>query len=170
LALLSVLAAGCTTATRESTQSASPADEYLSERGSSPNASLQLEPARAAVEEGERVAVPWKPKFIPTGLSSGVMIEFTGMKKDRPVNARFASIELQQAGSSAGGKVYTSTINSLRQAFFKVPPGTYTLRQIKAWADPVVVRDLVVQEGQYSLLYIAVLNPRTARTREGVVE
>ncbi len=102
----------------------------------------------------------WTPKFIATGLASGIMIEFTGVKKDKPLHARYAGIELRRypavpQSEEENGKQLTwnqkgddvlaatfeprriepfalsTTINDVKQAFFKVPPGKYLLRQTK---------------------------------------
>lgn len=87
------------------------------------------------------------------------MVEFTGMKKGKPLNARFACIEVGQAGLP-DVKTYTTTINPLRQAFFEITPGVYTVHQTRAWADQSSIRDLRVKEGHYSVLHIAVINPK----------
>src|SRR5260221_3540481 len=82
----------------------------------------------------------WSPHFIQTGLSSGIMVEFTGLKKDAPLKARYSSIELKRVttaanensqniiGDQTGVITLNTTINNLRQAFYKVPPGKYIVR------------------------------------------
>lgn len=134
----------------------------------------------------------WQQKFIPTGLASGIMIEFTGVKKDKPLHARYAGIELRRYPSSPlnetpSGKQLASihqearstaepfdvlrlepfslsaTINDVKQAFFKVPPGKYILRQTKEWADQGFFGDVIVREGNYSVVIIPVHIPGSSQ-------
>lgn len=125
----------------------------------------------------------WIPHFIPTGLACGIMIEFKGVKKDKPLHARYAGIELrryppavtsvvsatEQIGPTIsssridmpryGPFVIGTTINDQKQAFFKVPPGKYLLRQTKEWADQTFIDNVVVREGNYSVVSIPVRIP-----------
>ncbi len=121
--------------------------------------------------------------FIPTGSACGIMVEFTGLKKNKPLNARFCALELQHypAGTAApdslflvggafpeGGKVLslTSAINDLRQAFFKVQPGTYLVRQTRDWADRSFIRNVEVRDGSYSVIFIDVFQAWSARAKQ----
>jgi hypothetical protein len=110
-------------------------------------------------------ASPWTPRYVPTGLASGVMLEFTGVKKGKTLNAKVANIELRRylhdtVAAPAGGPLPAlsgpmrtqAPINNLHQAFFKVQPGTYFLRVTNPWADRKVMRGVVVREGEYSVL------------------
>lgn len=105
----------------------------------------------------------WKPHFIATGYASGIMIEFTGMKNDKPVNARFASIEVRDAAGGSAAKTFTSTINALRQAFFELPPGRYIVRQTRTWADQAPIHTVEVKEGHYSLVPVSVVTPKSPK-------
>lgn len=104
----------------------------------------------------------WSPQFIATGFASGIMIEFTGLKKNAELRARYAGIELQPISQDSTGLqlppsiTLTTTINDLRQAFFKVRPGKYLLRQTREWAEQSYVRDIEVKEGSYSIVSIGV--------------
>ena len=110
-------------------------------------------------------ASPWTPRYVPTGLASGVMLEFTGVKKGKTLNAKVANIELRRClrdtlAAQPGGALPAlsgpmrtqAPINNLHQAFFKIQPGTYFLRVTNPWADRRVVRGVVVREGEYSVL------------------
>jgi hypothetical protein len=118
----------------------------------------------------------WKPKFIPTGFASGVMLEFTGMKKDATLHAHFASLEFlpQPGGTNADlqktiqepATRMTATINDLRQAFFKVSPGIYHIRQTKDWAEQTLIKNVEVRDGSYSVVQVAVKVPKPARPNE----
>ena len=98
------------------------------------------------------------------------MVEFTGMKNNKPPNARNSSIELQKYPIDSTGarpsSVITSTsiINDIGQAFFKVTPGVYLVRHTKNWADKSYIRDVEVREGSYSIIQIQVINPRSSKT------
>ena len=148
-------------------------------------------PARAADTAAEAVTrIPplksWAPKYIQTGLASGIMVEFTGVKKDKPLHARFAGIELRRYPTDAGERsanqltlnqpgndfvppafdieraepiVLNTTINDVKQAFFKVPPGKYVMRQTKEWADQSYIGGVIVREGNYSVIMIPVRIP-----------
>jgi hypothetical protein len=123
----------------------------------------------------------WKPKFIPTGFASGIMVEFTGLKNNATLHAHFASLELnpQSAGVNPGTNAsvnsdtpppiqeasfrLTATINDLRQAFFKVTPGLYHIRQTKDWAEDTLVKNVEVREGSYSVVQLAVKNPKSVK-------
>ena len=96
------------------------------------------------------------------------MVEFTGLKQDAKLNARYAGVELRRAvpdTSLAATFTLTTTINDLRQAFFKVPPGVYFLRQTRAWAEQSYIREVEVREGNYSVITIGVLNPRAPKAQ-----
>ncbi len=125
----------------------------------------------------------WTPRFIATGLACGIMIEFTGVKKDKPLHARYAGLELRRFPADPGSMadnikqpasitsiassdplhrdplLLSTTINDAKQAFFKVPPGKYLLRQTKEWADQTYIRDVEVREGNYSVISIPVRVP-----------
>ena len=114
----------------------------------------------------------WSPKFIATGSASGIMVEFTGLKKDAELRARYAGIELRPVVQDSGvthlpaSITLSTTINGLRQAFFKVRPGKYLVRQSKDCAEKSYIRDIVVKEGSYSIVSFGVLNPRAPKTKE----
>lgn len=134
----------------------------------------------------------WSKRFIQTGVASGIMIEFSGIKKDKSLHALYSAIELwrypldtmrvqEHFSLSVDGKTstadpkakgvpgfvtLTTKINDLRQAFFKVSPGKYLLRQTKSWADQSYVRDVEVLEGNYSILQIDVYTPWLAKTKQ----
>jgi hypothetical protein len=134
----------------------------------------------------------WTPKYIQTGLASGIMVEFTGVKKDKPLHARYAGIELRrypaasdpadhapdrasnQLTLNAQGNdfvpapfdvdraepiVLTTSINDVKQAFFKVPPGAYVFRQAREWADQSYIGGVIVRDGSYSVIMIPVKIP-----------
>jgi hypothetical protein len=110
----------------------------------------------------------WSPQFIPTGFASGIMVEFTGLKQNAKLNARYAGIELRRAVPDTSLPAtfrLNTTINDLRQAFFKVPPGVYFLRQTKVWAEQSYIREVEVREGNYSVVTIGVLNPRAPKVQ-----
>lgn len=133
--------------------------------------------------EPVRQIKPWSPRFIATGLACGIMIEFTGVKKDKPLHARYAGLELRRFSADPGSMadnikqpasitsiassdplhrdplLLSTTINDAKQAFFKVPPGKYLLRQTKEWADQTYIRDVEVREGNYSVISIPVRVP-----------
>jgi hypothetical protein len=130
--------------------------------------------SRQNIEEVSRLQSlkKWPPHFIQTGLSSGIMIEFTGLKKDALLNAKYSSIELKRVSPSAGDEskksspeqsgiiTLNTTINNLRQAFYKVPPGTYIVRHIKDWAEKTIVENVEIREGNYSVIRVNVNEPR----------
>ena len=62
--------------------------------------------------------------------------------------------------------ILTSTINDIRQAFFKVAPGIYRVHQTKDWADQTPVNNVEVRDGSYSVILIEVNNPRTLRAKD----
>jgi len=130
----------------------------------------------------------WTPKYIQTGLASGIMVEFTGVKKDKPLHARYAGIELfrypaaGEAGDRAANQltlnaegndfvpapfdvertepiVLTTTINDVKQASFKVPPGAYVFRQTREWAEQSYISGVIVRDGNYSVVMIPVKIP-----------
>ena len=103
------------------------------------------------------------------------MLEFTGIKKGKTLNAKTANIELRRyihdtlsasagplSNQLSGPMKAQAAVNNLHQAFFKVQPGTYFLRVTNPWADRKVIRDVVVRDGEYSVLsndvYAAWLN------------
>jgi hypothetical protein len=141
---------------------------YASPPPASPNDQETTAPAPPSAAKKER---DWTPKFIPTGFASGIMVEFTGMKKDATLHARYASIELHPVAGDRNPDaarplldlpyILTSTINDLRQSFFKVAPGKYRIRQVKDWAEQSIVANVEVQEGSYSVVQFEVINPRT---------
>jgi hypothetical protein len=121
----------------------------------------------------------WTPRFVATGLASGVMLEFTGMKKGKTLNAKTANIELRRylhdtlsAGAGpltaqlSGPMKAQAAVNNLHQAFFKVQPGTYFLRVTNPWADRRVTRDVVVHDGEYSVLSNDVYAAWLKRTKQ----
>lgn len=108
----------------------------------------------------------WSPLFIKTGFASGIMVEFTGLKENAKLNAQYAGIELQRIVPDTlfpAALNLTSTINDLRQSFFKVRPGLYLLRQTRVWAEQTYIRDVEVREGNYSVVRIEVFNPRAPK-------
>ncbi len=118
----------------------------------------------------------WTPRYITTGISTGIMVEFGGMKKGKAVNARYAILDVWRFPVVTGGTgerhsadLHTdssasafvrlfATINDLRQAFFKASAGRYVIRHVTSWADERYVRDVIVREGSYSIVTINV-NP-----------
>lgn len=149
--------------------------------------SADVQAARPAPIRADSAALsamrPWTGHFIPTGSACGIMIEFTGIKKNKQLNARYCTVELQRypipeidgdslqppaSGFSEGLKTLslTSPINDLRQAFFKVPPGTYLVRQTRDWADRSIVRNVEVRDGNYSIIFIDVFQAWSARARQ----
>ncbi|MBI1806594.1 MAG: hypothetical protein HYR76_06030 [Ignavibacteria bacterium] len=178
---------GCSHSSKETTK----ADSV------SPSRFLQEEPSVSNdVPSAERSPIDhaklWNPRFIQTGATSGIMIEFTGVKKNKPLRARFSTIELwryplntlrmQEYSASgftaknnrsnlhskdtSGVITLSTTINDLRQAFFKVAPGKYLLHQTKEWADQSYIKDVNVLEGNYSILQIDVFTPWLAKTKQ----
>lgn len=132
-------------------------------------------------EEPAETALPaqaeaWSPRFVQTGLASGIMVEFTGIKKGKTLQAKFANIELRRYlhDSVAAGAVppvsgpmkAQTTINNLHQAFFKVQPGRYVFRLTNPWADRKMIRDVEVREGAYSVLVNDVYAAWLRRTRQ----
>lgn len=105
------------------------------------------------------------------------MVEFTGLKKDAALRARYSSIELKriQVPSAENSKnilrdqtgviTLNTTINNLRQAFYKVPPGKYIVRHTKDWGEKTFVQDVEIREGNYSVIRINV-NIREPRLSE----
>jgi hypothetical protein len=121
-------------------------------------------------------AEAWSPRYVQTGLASGIMVEFTGLKKGKTLQAKFANIELRRylADSASQGALppvsgpmrAQTTINNLHQAFFKVQPGRYFLRLTNPWADRRMVRGLEVKEGQYAVVANDVYAAWLRRTRQ----
>jgi len=127
----------------------------------------------------------WSPHFVRTGLSTGIMVQFTGLKKHAKLGARYSGIELwrypedsvatylqTQSTAEMPGEnrrdslTLTSTINYLRQAFFKVSPGIYLFRQTKNWADQSYIRGVEVREGNYSVVTVAVLKAPPSKAQQ----
>jgi len=148
--------------------------------------------AQDVVAEDSAARIPpmksWIPKYIQTGLASGIMVEFTGVKKDKPLHARYAAIELfrypapgdasdrsanqltlNEEGNDfvpvpfdvdqAASIALTTTINDVKQAFFKVPPGAYVFRQTREWAEQSYISSVIVRDGSYSVIMIPVKIP-----------
>lgn len=105
----------------------------------------------------------WVPRFVSTGVSSGIMIEYTGFKTDKPVNARFAFLEIADLDKDSGFVELRTRINDLRQAFFTVDPGQYIVRHVTPWAEQKFFRDVTVKEGEYSIISVTVLIPSAAK-------
>ncbi len=131
------------------------------------SASLPGQPASEDLPDQTllETASPWTPRFVQTGLASGVMLEFTGIKKGKTLNAKSANIELRRylhdtlsghpgslAAQLSSPMKAQAALNNLHQAFFKVQPGTYFLRVTNPWADRKMIRDVVVRDGEYSVL------------------
>lgn len=158
--------AGCFTQ-EEAVKEAEPQPVVVAPKRKTPPPPPVEQPAESNVFAEARI---WSPRFVATGLSSGIMIEFTGMKKDAPLNARFSGIEVwpypvdtvafAQHDSSALPQTLSETINNLRQAFYKIPPGMYLVRHTKEWADTSYIRDVEVREGEYSIISVGVLKPK----------
>jgi len=111
----------------------------------------------------------WYPRYIPTGASSGIMIEFTGLKKDRILNAHYAFIQVwpdSVVNDSAGAQTLLSRINDLHQAFFPLTPGNYRVRQMKEWAERSLYHNIVVREGHYSIIPLDVAGPWKQKLKE----
>jgi hypothetical protein len=116
------------------------------------------------------------------------MVEFTGVKKDKPLHARYAGIELRRYPAAADPAasastqltlneqgndfvpapfdvdraepiVLTTNINDVKQAFFKVPPGAYVFRQTREWADQSYIGGVIVRDGSYSVIIVPVKIP-----------
>lgn len=156
--LLPMLFAGCAPSHQET---APDAWQHPSER-SSPG---PVAPPPPSVEELSS-ARSWTPRFIATGFASGIMVEFTGLKANAPLHANYAGIELRKTpadSASPATQSLTATINDLRQAFFKVKPGVYALRQTRQWADQSYIQNVEVREGNYSVVTIGVLVPAAPR-------
>lgn len=147
-------------------------------------------PVESALEPATRIPPmkSWTPKYIQTGLASGIMVEFTGVKKDKPLHARYAGIELRRYPDAADPAasastqltlneqgndfvpapfdvdraepiILTTNINDVKQAFFKVPPGAYVFRQTREWADQGYIGGVIVRDGSYSVIMIPVKIP-----------
>ncbi len=119
----------------------------------------------------------WTPRYITTGISTGIMVEFSGMKKGKQLNARYAILDVWRCpnGPATGGVVHPAaapgdsgesafvrlfaTINDLRQAFFQTSAGRYMIRHTTPWADQRYIRDVIVRPGSYSIVTVGVLAP-----------
>jgi hypothetical protein len=112
---------------------------------------------------------PWNPKYIQTGASSGIMVEFTGLKKDRPLNAHYALIQVWRdslLGDTSRPQTLLSQINEFHQAFFPLAPGTYLMRQMKEWADRSIFQNVVVKEDHYAIVPLDVAGPWKQRSKD----
>ena len=107
--------------------------------------------------------LPWIPRYISTGISSGIMVEFTGFRTDKPMNARYSFLEYGQMENDTTYTQIRSSINDLRQAFFTLPPGRYIVRHTTTWAEQHFTRDVVVKDGQYCILPVTVLIPTSTK-------
>ncbi len=105
----------------------------------------------------------WIPRYVSTGISSGIMVEYTGFKSDKPVNARYAFLELAQPDNDSTFGEMRTRINDLRQAFFTLPPGTYIVRHTTPWAEQKFIGNVTVKDGEYSIISVTVLIPPQAR-------
>src|SRR5580765_4336443 len=90
--LIPLILAGC---------SSSANDVASQDQGIAPSAyedSSANAPEESAPDTATRIPPmkSWIPKYIQTGLASGIMVEFTGVKKDKPLHARYAGIELRR--------------------------------------------------------------------------
>ena len=140
-----ILFAGCSSSDKGAARDAPQGEPEVAVQDSA----QPTEPSQApSLPPSQQAGRAWTPRFIPTGSASGIMIEFTGLKKNAELHARYAGIELQHIARDSSTQVlpstltFTTTINDLRQAFFKVSPGKYLLRQTKAWADQSTIRDV----------------------------
>jgi hypothetical protein len=175
------LFAGCSSSTRDEQRTPPPAPaparlDTLSDLSAAvPDQPDDDTPEQELLESAQ----PWSPRFVQTGLASGIMVEFTGIKKGKTLQAKFANIELHRyladttapppAGTmpQVSGLMRTqATINNLHQAFFKVQPGKYFFRLTNPWADRRMIRDLEVREGAYSVLSNDVYAAWLRRTRQ----
>ena len=180
-ACLGILIAGCASPQHISAvQTTDTSATALDDPPKAPDAEKQKSSADTSV-----LMKSWSPKFVATGLASGIMVEFTGVKKDKPLHARYAGIELRKYADAPAGEeaaapgdqpaingndllnvqpvIYNSTINDVKQAFFKVPPGRYVLRQTKDWAARDFISGVIVREGSYSVITIPVRIPGTTQ-------
>jgi hypothetical protein len=164
--LFGVLLAGCSSSRREAIRNPAEEQSAGSSKDSSRGVDLQDNPPVSEVPKPVRA---WKPRFLPTGSASGIMIEFKGVKKNATLRTRYAGIEVQRFASDTSAPrslTFSASINDLRQAFFKIRPGKYVVRQVKDWADRSYFRDIEVKEGSYSILTIDVINPGAPRGSE----
>ena len=169
---LLVACAGCSKSTLETAKNDPPAPMLTIDRELPKPSPVRIDSAALSRMK------PWRPHFIPTGSACGIMVEFTGLKKNKQLNARFCTLELQRWGADTsvadslsspltGSKIVslTSPINDLRQAFFKVSPGIYLVRQTREWADRSYFRNVEVQDGSYSIMFIDVFQAWSARAK-----
>lgn len=87
------------------------------------------------------------------------MIEFTGFKSEKPVNAKYSYLEYGQLDNDTTFTQMRSQINDLRQAFFTLPPGRYIIHHVTPWAEQHFISNVIVRDGQYSIIHINVLIP-----------
>lgn len=170
--IIAVILAGCTSSSPEHQQSTTLNDQPKKELPQDLDSTISI-PEVGFSQESEsspfEKSKPWKPRFIQTGLSSGIMIEFTGMKKGKKLSARYANMELRRYLSDANPATFPSnlekptavqaSINDLQQAFFKVSEGKYVVRLTNEWADRSYIRDVEVKDGEYSVLTNDVYGP-----------
>jgi hypothetical protein len=112
--------------------------------------------------------VIWKPKFITTGFSTGLMVEYLhlqhspGKQRRAVLDAwgyfsqqsplrRDKSTESDSLSATAFLRI-TAAVNGLGQAFFSLRPGRYMLRQVSPWAEQIYTREVIVREGAYSIV------------------
>lgn len=162
--IILTFSAGCSSSREEVVNKPPPPPQEIitQDATAEQEAETTLPPSAEPLLEARR----WSPLFIKTGFASGIMVEFTGLKENAKLNARYAGIELQRVTPDTlfpSTFNLTSTINDLRQAFFKVRPGWYLLRQTRLWAEQTYIRDVEVREGNYSVVRIEVFNPRAPK-------
>src|SRR5262249_53539587 len=162
--IILIFISGCSSSHQEATnRSPAQLQEPVAQEQPAPE-SEPLAPAPDLLSEARR----WTPQFIPTGFASGIMLEFTGLKSSAKLNARYSGIELARMkpdSSLPPVLKLTSTINDLRQAFFRVRPGLYLVRQTRAWAEQTVVKEVEVRDGNYSVVMFDVINPRAPKAQ-----
>jgi hypothetical protein len=105
----------------------------------------------------------WTPRFISTGISTGIMVEFTGFRTDKPVNAKYSYLEFGETDNDSTFLQTRSQINDLRQAFFSLPPGRYIIRHITPWAEQRFIGNVMVRDEEYSIITVNVLVPPVSR-------
>ncbi len=119
-----------------------------------------------AIVPPEEIVRPWHPRYVTTGISTGIMVDYNGMKKGRLVQARYAILDTWKCGYASppraelDASAFTRTlkrINDVGQAFFAVPPGRYIVRHAADWGDQTYLRDVIVREGSYSIITVTVL-------------
>jgi hypothetical protein len=116
----------------------------------------------------------WIPKYIITGISSGLMVEYLNLPRtpaqvrravidawrtDIPVSSsrKQRNIERDSLGSTAFQRI-SAAVNGLGQAFIPLRPGTYMVRQLSPWAEQIYTREVLVRDGSYSVLTIRTIS------------